>query len=318
MVAGPTGRAWRDALVGFQKDYPDIRVSVTPFAGRDFWPKVMKEREVRKYLWDIRVGGATVAAWRLVSQGGISEVRSMLMLPEVTDEKNWHGGFRHMYLDKENKYFPTFCLYESTFAYFNKDFVRQEKFDLKEMLDPKWKGKISMAEPSEGSASITMAMLMKDPRYGKGFIRALIEDQKPVITRNERQLMDWFVSGRYPVSIGIPGSFIRLYRQRGVKFNIGYVTGLNRWSPGVCGIQVLNPRPHPHAAVVFVNWLLSRKTQEMIMPLVGLNSRMKGVPIADPDHRLDYDRLGEYESGQTEDYHPYHREARDYLKKLTR
>ena len=242
----------------------------------------------------------------------------MLMLPEVTDEKNWHGGFQHMFLDRGKKFFPTFCIYESTFAYFNRDFIKQEEFELKEMLDPKWKGKISMAEPSEGSASITMAMLLKDTRYGKPFIRALIEEQKPVITRNERQLMDWFVSGRYPVSIGIPGSFIRLYRQRGVTLNIGEVTGLKRWSPGVCGIQVLNPRPHPNATIVFVNWLLSRKTQEMIMPLVGLNSRMQGVPMADPAHKIDFDKLDEYESGQTEEFHVQQREARDFVKALTR
>jgi hypothetical protein len=54
------------------------------------------------------------------------------------------------------------------------------------------------------------------------------------------------------------------------------------------------------------------------MPLVGLNSRMKGVPIADPAHKLDYDRLDEYESGQTEEFRVHHREARDFLKSLTR
>lgn len=318
VVAGPSGRAWRGVLVKFQKDYPDIKISATPFAGRDFWPKVLKEREVGKHLWDIRVGGATTQAWRLSSQGGIAPVRPMFMLPEVTNEKNWYGGFDHMYTDRGKKFFPTFCVYASAFAYYNKDFIKQDKFEVKEMLDPKWKGKISMAEPSEGSATVTMAMLMKDPRYGKKFIRALIEDQKPIITKNRRQLMGWFVSGKYPISIGIPSSSIRRFKKRGVKLNMGAISGMKRWSPGVCGAQVLEPRPHPNATIVFVNWLFSRKTQEMIMPIVGLNSRMKGVPIANKGRLVDYSKLGEYKSGQTEEYRSYQAEAKKFVKSLTR
>jgi ABC-type Fe3+ transport system substrate-binding protein len=318
VVAGPSGRAWRGVLVKFQNDYPEIKISVTPFAGRDFWPKVLKEREVGKNLWDIRVGGATTAAWRLSSQGGIAPVRPMLMLPEVTDEKNWYGGFDHMYTDKGKKFFPTFCIYESAFAYFNKDFVKQDTFSVSEMLDPKWKGKISMAEPSEGSATVTMAMLMKDPRYGKKFIKTLLQDQKPIITKNPRQLMGWFVSGKYPISIGIPSSSIRRFQKRGVKLNMGEVSGMKRWSPGVCGAQVLEPRPHPNATIVFVNWLFSRKTQEMIMPVVGLNSRMKGVPIANKARLVDYSKLDEYKSGQTEEYRAYQREAKEFVKGLAR
>src|SRR5210317_1240456 len=68
VVAGPSGRAWRGVLVKFQKDYPDIKISVTPFAGRDFWPRAMKEREVGKHLWDLRVGGAVATSWILSSK----------------------------------------------------------------------------------------------------------------------------------------------------------------------------------------------------------------------------------------------------------
>jgi iron(III) transport system substrate-binding protein len=318
VVAGPSGRAWRGVLVKFQEAYPEIKIAVTPFAGRDFWPRVLKEREVGKNLWDLRVGGATTTAWRLSSKGGIAEVRPMFMLPEILNEKNWHGGFEHMYLDKGKKYFPSFCIYSSAFAFYNKDFIKLPKLGLTDLLDPKWKGKISMAEPSAGSATVTMGMLMKDKRYGRKYIRALIEDQKPIITRNRRQLMGWFVSGKYPISIGIPSSSIRRFKKRGVKLNMGVVSGMRRWSPGVCGAQVLEPRPHPNATTVFVNWLFSKKTQEMIMPVVGLNSRRKGVPIANKARAVDYNRLSEYKSGQTEEYRSYQREAKKFVKSLTR
>ncbi len=318
VVAGPSGRAWRDALLRFRKDYPDIKLSVTPFAGRDFWPKVLKERQVGKHLWDLRVGGAVATSWNMSSSGGIAEVKSMFMLPEVTDEKNWHGGFAHMFLDKGQKYFPTFCIYESTFAYYNKDVIKRDTLTLRDMLKPEWKGKISMAEPSAGATLVSMAMLMQDKTYGQDYIRKLIETQKPVITENARQLMGWFVSGKYPISIGIPSSSIRRFESRGVKLNMGKVTGTLRWSPGVCGVQVLEPRPHPNATIVFVNWLFSKSTQAMLMPLVDLNSARKDVPVVNKERLVDYGKLDHYESGQTEKFRDAMIGAKKFIKGLTR
>ncbi len=39
-------------------------------------------------------------------------------------------------------------------------------------------------------------------------------------------------------------------------------------------------RSLPNATIVFVNLLFSNKTQEIIMPIVGLNSSRKGGTIA--------------------------------------
>jgi hypothetical protein len=44
-VAAPTGREWREQLLAFGKLYPEIRLDITPFASRDFWPRYLKERE---------------------------------------------------------------------------------------------------------------------------------------------------------------------------------------------------------------------------------------------------------------------------------
>jgi hypothetical protein len=42
-ISGPSGRGWRDYMMKFQEAYPDIQVKITPFAGRAFWPRVVKE-----------------------------------------------------------------------------------------------------------------------------------------------------------------------------------------------------------------------------------------------------------------------------------
>src|SRR5262249_49747253 len=50
-VSGPSGKIWRDELMAFQKAYPKIKLHVTPAASRDFWPRVLKEREIGQHLW---------------------------------------------------------------------------------------------------------------------------------------------------------------------------------------------------------------------------------------------------------------------------
>lgn len=318
-VSGPSGRQWTKMLQEFSKDYPKIKINVTPFNSRDFWPRLLKEREVGKHLWDLRVGGADTQVYPLAKAGGLADVRAMFILPEVAEEKNWHGGFDHMFLDSARKYVPSFGAYESPLAWNNRAYIKDgEVKDIRDLLNPKWKGKIAMANPRGGSTAVSMALVYKNENLGPEFIRQLFTEQKPVIGKNSRQLMDWFVSGKYPIGIGLPNSQIVRYRQKGVKIDMGRISGLKIWSVGVAGIQVMEPRPHPNATIVFVNWLMSKKSQAMIMPVVKVNSRRKDVPVADPDRALDWDNYQDAVSGQTEEFTAAMAEAKKLIRELVK
>ena len=80
-VSGPSGRQWTKLLQEFGKAYPKIKIKVTPFNSRNFWPRLLKEREVGKHLWDLRVGGADTQVYPLAKSGGLADVRSMFILP---------------------------------------------------------------------------------------------------------------------------------------------------------------------------------------------------------------------------------------------
>lgn len=312
-VSGPSGKLWRDELMAFQKAYPKIRLTVTPFASRDFWPRVLKEREVGKHLWDIRVGGADTQVYTLSDNGGLANLREMLILPEVADESVWHGGFDHMFTDTPKKFAISFAAYESPLAYFNPKFVKKDEIkDFKSLLDPKWKGKIALADPRGGSTAVSMAIVYK--KFGPDFIRTLLTTQEPVIVTNNRQMMDWYVSGKYPVAMGIPNSAIQQFRDQGVNVELDTVSGLDIWSVGVGGIQVMEPRPHPNATTVFVNWLLTKDVQAKIMQATKLNSRRKDVALGDNDRAIDWNRYKDYVSGQTQEFH----QAMVEFKKLVR
>jgi iron(III) transport system substrate-binding protein len=303
VVSGPSGRVWTEELQKFSKDFPKIRIKVTPFASRDFWPRLTKEREVGQHLWDLRVGGADTGAYRLLNEGGLAAAKDMFILPEVVDESNWiTGKTEGMYLDNAQKYMPTFCIYKSQIALINNAFIKDGEIkDFKELTDPKWKGKMAMADPRGGSTATTMAVIYK--KFGADFVKDLLVTQEPVIVSNLRQLMDWFVSGKYPIAMGMPTSVLVEYKDRGIKVDMGEVPGLSMYSTGVCGLEVIEPRPHPNATTVFVNWILTRKVQEPLMQAIELNSRMKGVPPGNPETVVPADQIDNYVSGQTEEYY---------------
>jgi ABC-type Fe3+ transport system substrate-binding protein len=301
VVAGPQGRAWQVALQQFSKDVPEIKIEVTSFQGDEFWPRLQKEREVNRHLWDLRIGGINQTAWRIKDSGAFADARSMFLLPENAEEKNWAGGFSHMFLDKEKKYFPTFCFQESKTATINAEFVKPGEFpSVENLLDAKWREKIAILAPQGGSASITFALMYR--HFGEGFIRKLLVDQKPIFVKDPRQAIGWLASGKYPISIGMSTNALEEYKKAGVNLDLFQPSGLRIWSPGVCALMVFEKRPNPNATLVFVNWLLSRDVQTKLLKAVTGNSRLAGVEPFDPERLVDVKSIDSYESGQTEEF----------------
>ena len=317
VLSGPSGRVWRDQLMEFEKAYPSIKLSITAVASRDFWPRVIKEREAGQYLWDLRIGGADAISYGLKTKGILAPIRPMLLLPEVTDASKWVGGIDAMFLDNEKTYFLDFAATNTQSDYYNnKKIPGSENLTIKSLIDPKWSGKISMADPRGGSSLNTLSVI--DKLFGDDFIVKLMTDQKPVIAREPRQQIEWLASGRYPIAFGIPSAAMVEYAERGADMGgFAKIPGLNLWSPGVGAIQVVSNEPHPNATIVFVNWLLTRDVQTNIMKAVQLNSRRKDVPPGAPDLVLDPNRLSDYVGTQTEDMQEYAQKVVEILRKTT-
>lgn len=303
-VSGPSGRLWRDQLMTFQKAYPKIKLSITPFASRDFWPRVVKEREAGLYLWDIRIGGGDTPSYALKNKGEMAPVRPLLLLPEVTDSGKWIGGSDAMYLDNEKKYFLFFLATSTESEYYNNKKIKaSDSPTVQTLIDPKWSGKISIADPRAGSSLNTLTVL--DKLYGDDYIRKFLAN-KPVITKDPRQQIDWLSSGRYPIAYGLPNAPLVEYAQSGGRIaDFTPIPGLRVWSPGVGGIQIPSKGPHPNATKVFVNWLLTRDVQARISKAVKLNSLRNDVPLGSPKHAIDTAHWSEYVGTQLESLQPY-------------
>lgn len=317
VIAAPAGRGWREFLTErFHKSYPEITVKITPFAGRDFWPRLQKEREVGQYLWDMRVGGSDNNTHVLKAQGMFEPMRDRLVLPEVLDDTAWHGGLDGLFLDNDKRYLIGFALYESTNAHYNKAVIK-ESLTLTDVIKPEWVGKISMSDPRGGVSLNAAATFLKV--YGADYLRKLMVDQQPVITKDPRQQIQWMASARYPIAFGLPTAALVEYAARGAAVDdFVKIEGANTWTQGVGGMTLITKAPHPNAAKVFINWILTRDIQAELMQAVKLNSRRKDVPLADPSIAVDPDRLNEYIGSQHEEMEYYHKQASALLREIMR
>ena len=144
--------------------------------------------------------------------------------------------------------------------YVNTREAKLEEFkSIKELLNPKWRGKIATMDPIVlGSGLATASQLYL---FGEEFVKRFYVDQKPVISRDQRQLTDWVVRGVYPIVFGARESDVDRFRQEGFPVYSVYrlPDAPGSVAAGFGAVGLMNKAPHPNAARVFVNWLLSKE-----------------------------------------------------------
>jgi ABC-type Fe3+ transport system substrate-binding protein len=317
VVSGPTGQLWREALQTFEQDYPGISLELTGGNSRDFWPRLFQERAAGQYLWDLRVGGPDPQVFQARDDGVLAPVRPLLVLPEVADESKWFGGFEGLYADKEKQYLPAFVASASFNVYVNRNAVPESELASEEQLaDPRWRGKIVVQDPRGGAGLGTMTTQLV--AFGEDFVRQLYGQQDVVVTGDNRQQAEWVVRNRYPIGIGLRMDQVKAFAEQGLPVNVQGLGAPRKLSLGSGGIQLINRRPHPAAAQVFVNWLLTQPVQERIAKTVEVNSRRLDVRPGDPAEVLDASQMATYVPHQYEEVLPMRRRAQQLAAELVK
>ncbi|HLB29825.1 MAG TPA: ABC transporter substrate-binding protein [Dehalococcoidia bacterium] len=288
-LAAPLGDAVRKALTEpFEKRY-GITVEYQGFSGPEFPAKLRSERAAGQYLWDFYIGGSTTAISTLkMDMKSLDAIEPNLILPEVTDPKSWRGG-KLGFLDKDKMVYGM-TNYTTGTWWINPTLVKLEEFkSWKDLLDPKWKGKILMSDPKvPGAGQSRLLFFYLHPQLGPDFIRALAPQL--VLSRDYQQMTDWIATGRYPIHISEHGTIEPEMVKKGAPLASldprqlkegGYLAS------GVGNLALINRPAHPNAAKVYLNWLLSKEGQTEFSRGTALPSRRLDVPT---DH-LDPARL---------------------------
>ena len=301
VVCGPQGELYREAFATFMREFPDIRLDYTPMNGRDFWPRLRQERQADQYLWDLRIGGIDVDAYHARDDGILNPLRPLLTLPEVADESKWLGGFDFVFTDRAKQTAMAFNSSLSAGVDVNRDFVPEQALaSQRDLVDPRWKGKIVVQDPRGGAGANRLATFLH--AYGEGYVRDLLTRQDLVVSGDKRQMAEWVVRGRYPIAIGMGSDTMLNYQHEGVGLSVKPLPGTE--TVAFDTVAVMNRPPHPSAQKLFVNWMLSQRVQAMLSQAVSQNSLRTDVPPVAPDEALDPSRLDTYLVTPREEFAP--------------
>ena len=271
----------RDALtIEFQKKY-GISVELFGSAGREVPPRVAAERKAGQFLWDIYIHGSTTALQSMIPMGAFDPLEPALILPDVKDPKTWRGGAIE-FLDP-GKTVLVMTPFQRGTIFYNRNLVNAKEFTShKDLLNPKWKGKLVLDDPRRGGPGVaTFTFFYLHPGLGPEFIRALGKQQMTIL-RDYAQEVDAIGQGRYPVLIG-GADFVAINRaKQGAPVAIVDPRELKEGtdvSPANGNLALFNRAPNPDAAKIYINWLLSKEGQTSFARANGYVSARLDVPI---------------------------------------
>ena len=253
-------------LPDFEKEFPEIKVVAVTGRGNQLGPRLLAERRAEKFIADVSSTGANPNYQQFHVAKALEPIKPALILPEVTDQSKWYLK-KHQYSDPDGQYVFNYvgsATYGSI-SYHTKLVDVKEFKSYGDLLQPKWKGKIAIRDIREaGPGAGNTRFFYYNSELGPSFIRKLFGEMDATLFRDFRQGPDWLATGKYAICFfcdvdvlkrqGLP---VDTFGPKVFKEGGGLVQQFGT-------LALMNRAPHPNAAKVFINWLLSRSGQTAV------------------------------------------------------
>jgi len=302
----------------FQKTFPKIKVTSVTGSGSQLAPRIVAERRGEKYLADVYSGGGTSLYTNLFLGKMLDPIKPVLILPEVIDSSKWWEG-KHKYVDREGRYIFVFEGDVATGASpaYNTQLIDPKDYkSLWDFLNPKLKGKIVSPDIRKIRGSgLSVQYLYYHKDLGPEFIRRFYGEMDVTLTGDVRQAVDWLAVGKFALSMPTQGSYTAKAKSQGLpvdEFDAHHFKEGAALAVAFGQLALMNRAPHPNAAKVYINWLLSREGQTAFQRAVSSpgdakNSRRIDVPkdhIPASEQRVEGGKYFDAEDPDTKDLTP--------------
>lgn len=260
---------------GFKRD-TGIELEFLGGQGKDQSSRILRELRSGNVTLDVILGGASDIAF--VSQGYMEPIAPRLMLPNVTDRRNWAEG-RLKWMDKAETYMFIGGEYIFGWPVFNANIIKPgEITSWRDLLKPQYKGKIAAWDPRSSGPGLAAASYIADV-FGIDFVKQLYIGQDVTYARESRQLVDWAARGTYAIVLGALPLEVERFRNSGIKHLTvsNLADGPGSLLGGSAVMWQPKGNPHPNAATVFVNWFASTQGQEIYSDVWETPSRRTDI-----------------------------------------
>jgi iron(III) transport system substrate-binding protein len=268
----------------FQKKFPKIKVVLIQGNAAQIQQRLLAERRAGKFLADVvRLGGGTTTS--LYKAKALEPIGPALMLAEVKDVSKWLDG-KHHYNDIDNQYVFVYAAFPLHLLAYNQKLVDPKTLtSYWDLLDPKWKGKITLKDPKEPGGQSPLLYLYHNPQLGPDYLKKLFSAALTLV-RDDRQQTDWLAAGKFPLTLTSKATEVEEAKNQGLPVDVLDAHAFSKDGVGLEAggtmLALVNKAPHPNAARVLINWFLSREGQTAIQKTgpedAGQNSLREDIP----------------------------------------
>jgi iron(III) transport system substrate-binding protein len=240
----------RPLTAAFLKKYPFVKMTYWRADSEELLPKISAEARAGNVVADLfeGSGGGEVAV-----EAGLTQPFYSPILAEYPDA----------YRDPNGNLAPT------RLSYFGLAYnTRQVAADrvpktYEDLLDPQWKGRMAWPYATTGRYLFLISLrLAWGEDKAMAYFRKLSEQRiVNFASGSARALVDRVIAGEYPIALNIYAHHPLISAAKGAPVNAQLLDPV----PSAAGtISVIRNAPHPHAAMLLMDFLLSREGQKIL------------------------------------------------------
>jgi iron(III) transport system substrate-binding protein len=258
----------------FEKTYTGVKVNAYRLAQSTVMTKIDTEARAGRYLVDV-VGSAPVEMWELKQK-----------------------GFSAPYLSPEVKAFPNgtydpqgfWLSYEVTpiVLAFNTKLVPQDEAprSYQDLLQPKWKGKMNLGSDEYAWYSVLLDGMGK--AKGLDYMRALARQQLHIPGSSSIMRVQLMLAGESAIVLAARGRRVTELKEKGAPIDYRI---LDPYPAEPSAVALMRRSSHPHAAMLFADWMLSEEGQSLMalqIPRMTLRKGVKQIPRHQDLYKKDF------------------------------
>lgn len=284
VYGGSAAAALKTNATKIVKEKFGLNLEVVSGRGTEILARTRAERSNGIFIPDINASGINPFYDPLKLWGALDPMQPVLILPEVLDQKLWFEG-RIPWGDDDRMVFIWAGSPDPAIA-INTNLVKPGEIkSYQDLLDHRWKGKIVANDPTDAAASgfVIFSALLYNKVVDLDFFRKIAAQQQITVMRDQQLQIAWLAMGKFPIALWPSHGRMAEYKHGGAPMEwVVTREGLHLGSGGG-GFVLMNKAPHPNAAAILLNWLLSREGQILLQNSVDKQSLRIDVPSENLD-----------------------------------
>ena len=258
----------RPIAAAFEKKYPGIKVRYTRANANEVAVKILNESRAGRPQSDVFDGTSSVVP--LKQQGYVLQWQ-----PDAAKD------YPDIYKDPDG-YWITSNIYINTPGY-NTSLVPKgsEPHTYQDLLDPKWRGKMAwnaLPSASGGLGFVGTVLSEMGDADGMSYLRAFSKQKVANVAAAAREVLDQVIAGEYALALQIFNHHAVISAKKGAP--VDWI----KMEPATGTLSVISIHknaPHPNAAKLLVDFIISREGQQVYRDADYLTAD-PAVPARDP------------------------------------